>query len=106
MNQLRCGAETCAANRDGFCCRPEIHVEGAHARTAKETCCDSFQEAIRGVTDMAMGQTPNPRSEVLCGAQPCVHWSNGCCTASEVHIAGSGAADAGDTACRTFRRRT
>ncbi len=105
MNQLRCGAGTCAANRDGFCCRPEIRVEGAHARSAKETCCDSFQEAIRGVTDMAMSRTPDPRSEILCEVPPCVHWCNGCCTAAEVRIDGADAAYAGETACESFQRR-
>ena len=103
MNQLRCSAGTCAANRDGLCCRPELHVDGSRARASRETCCGSFQEEIRGVTDMVMGQTPDPRCEILCDAQNCVHWCNGCCAAAEVHIAGNGAADAGDTACRSFR---
>ena len=49
MNQLRCSAGTCAANRDGLCCRPEIHVDGSRARASRETCCGSFQEEIRGV---------------------------------------------------------
>ena len=105
MNQLRCGVQSCAANREGCCCRPEIHVEGPRARASRETCCSSFQEELRGVTNNAVSQTPNPRCEVLCDAHKCLHNCNGCCCAPEVDIAGDGAQSSGETSCRSFRSK-
>ena len=105
MNQLQCGVQTCAAWLEGQCCRPEIHVDGMRARASAETCCTSFQEEIPGTTAAVMGHTPNPVCDVLCTAQPCVHWCNGCCTAAEVRIDGGSAACEGDTACASFRKR-
>ncbi len=105
MNQLRCGVESCATNRDGYCCRSEIQVEGPSARASKDTCCSSFQQEVPGMTNNAVSQSPNPRCEVLCDVQSCVHNSNGCCGASGIDIAGNGASSRGETRCRTFRER-
>ncbi|MEA4823648.1 MAG: DUF1540 domain-containing protein [Clostridiaceae bacterium] len=105
MNQLRCGVETCATYRDGFCCRSEIRVDGSYARAPKDTCCSSFQQEVPGMTNNAISQSPNPRCEVLCDAWKCAHNSNGCCCASSVDITGSDACTSGETSCRTFRER-
>ena len=105
MNQLRCGVESCATNRDGCCCRSEIRVDGESARASRDTCCSSFQLEVPGMTNNAVSQTPTPRSEVLCDAQRCVHNCNGCCCASTVDISGEDAVAAGETRCRTFRER-
>lgn len=105
MNHLECSVSTCVNYKEGLCCRESIKVEGANAHSEKDTFCSSFQEKIYGVTNYAMNQVPNERCEILCDAQKCVYNSNGCCSADTIRVGGDGAANCGDTCCRSFRER-
>ncbi len=105
MNTLRCDVGNCATNRDGYCCREAIQVEGDSARDSVETCCSSFREEIFGLSNDVIDQSPNPRCDVLCDAGRCLYNANGVCATDVVDIRGYGAENSGDTNCQTFRSR-
>ena len=44
MPELKCTVQTCVHNKQFLCDLDAIQVGGDQAKTARETCCDSFQE--------------------------------------------------------------
>ena len=47
MPELKCTVQTCMHNKDFYCDLNAITVGGNSAKTAEETCCDSFEEWLR-----------------------------------------------------------
>ena len=48
MPDLKCTVQTCVHNYKFLCDLDKIQVGGDTAKTAQETCCDSFQERTEG----------------------------------------------------------
>ena len=48
MPELKCTVQTCVHNNQFLCDLEKIQVGGDSAKTAQETCCDSFQERKEG----------------------------------------------------------
>ena len=48
MPDLKCTVQTCVHNYKFLCDLDKIQVGGDTAKTAQETCCDSFQERKEG----------------------------------------------------------
>lgn len=44
MPALSCTAKTCVYNKNEYCSKGDILVDGDTAQTADETCCRSFVE--------------------------------------------------------------
>ena len=44
MPLLSCTARTCIYNKDEYCSKGDILVDGSEAKVADETCCRSFEE--------------------------------------------------------------
>lgn len=102
MPQLRCSVQTCVHNRQQLCSLDSIRVGGDHAKTAGDTCCDSFQERKGdGYSNAAKG-TASPMTEIDCKAKECMY-NNSCrCDAGQINVEGSRAKDPKNTACATF----
>lgn len=44
MPLLNCTARTCVYNKEEYCSKGDIVVDGSNAKVADETCCSSFVE--------------------------------------------------------------
>ena len=53
MPLLNCTARNCMYNKDEYCSKGDILVEGTTAETADETCCRSFVEKKDGTVNRA-----------------------------------------------------
>lgn len=62
MTNLKCSAHNCYYNKNSLCSRGAINVEGADARYADDTACESFRAQEEGSVKMpqipAMGVRP------------------------------------------------
>lgn len=111
MPQLKCTVQTCVHNKQMLCNLDTIQVGGGHARTASETCCDSFQERQTGP---AMGRTTNaaidsiaendasPLTNIDCKAVECMYNDQCRCHAGRISVEGAQATEAQGTECATF----
>lgn len=111
MPQLKCTVQTCVHNKQMLCDLDTIQVGGSQARSARETCCDSFQERQTGP---AMGRTMNvsysniaqndasPLTDIDCKAVECMYNEQCKCHAGRISVEGSQATEAEGTECATF----
>ncbi|MGG7178025.1 DUF1540 domain-containing protein [Clostridium paraputrificum] len=100
MTHLNCCVESCAHNKDEYCCLSSIEVGGSNASKPTSTCCDSFAENSGGFTNAA--ESVEPHLDIQCKAEECVHNSNCYCSAEHVDIAGISACNPEETLCATF----
>ncbi|MBQ1210619.1 MAG: DUF1540 domain-containing protein [Clostridia bacterium] len=107
MTRLKCDVTSCASNASGGCMRNGITVTGTCAGSSCETCCSSFTLSHGGSMNNACGVSPEAQHHmpISCNAATCMYNSNGCCTATEVHVGGAGASAMSQTCCDTFRTR-
>ncbi len=104
MTQLKCSAQTCMYNEDRYCSKGDIMVEGRDAKDPSGTCCASFRERNENTARNSM-EHPSRNIEVDCEAEHCVFNEECKCTAREIGIAGSHAAQSEDTECASFECR-
>ena len=72
MPLLSCTARTCVYNKDEYCSKGDILVEGRSATAADETSCSSFKERSRDtVSDAACYDCGCRTIDVDCKAQEC-----------------------------------
>lgn len=59
MTSLKCSAHNCCYNKNSLCSRGSISVEGADARYADDTACESFRDqeecAVKNSADPCCG---------------------------------------------------
>lgn len=114
MPELKCTVQTCVHNKKFLCDLDKIQVGGDRAKSATETCCDSFQERSGGATNSAsMNSYTNSTSDVTgsasdcscvdCKATECMYNSNCECHAGKISVEGSEANRADGTECATFK---
>lgn len=102
MTQLKCSAQTCIYNKDHYCSKGDIMVEGKDAKEPSGTCCGSFRERTRENASNTVGH-PSRTIDVDCEAVKCIFNDDCKCTADEIGIMGSHACDCQDTECGSFR---
>ena len=107
MTRLKCDVTSCASNASGGCMRNGITVSGNCAGTSCETRCSSFTLDHSGSMKNACNVSPEAQRHmpISCNAETCTYNTNGCCTATEVHVGGAGAYSEAQTCCDTFRAR-
>lgn len=117
MPELKCTVQTCTHNKKFLCDLEKIQVGGDSAKSARETCCDSFQERSGGATNSAsmdsMNSYANSTSDVTgnasdlsvvdCKATECMYNDNCQCHAGKISVEGSNANQAESTECATFK---
>lgn len=108
MTRLKCDVTSCASNANGGCMRNGITVGGDCASGACETRCCSFSLDHSGSMKNACGVPAEAHHHmpISCNAKTCMYNNAGCCTATEVHVGGSGAYAEAQTCCNTFRARS
>ena len=76
MPELKCTVQTCVHNDQFLCNLEKIQVGGDSAKTAQETCCDSFQERKEGSYTNSAQQTASECASVDCRAVECMYNDN------------------------------
>lgn len=102
MPELKCTVQTCVHNNQFLCELDKIQVGGESAKTARETCCDSFQER-KGESYSNSASAASDRSAVDCRATGCMYNENCQCHAGKISVEGSDACQASGTECATFK---
>ena len=103
MTSLKCAAHNCCYNKNSLCSRGAISVEGADARYADDTACESFRDqeecAVKNSADPCCGcETIN----IDCKAHNCTYNEHCKCTAASINVSGDNAHRCCDTKCDTF----
>ncbi|MBU3875544.1 DUF1540 domain-containing protein [Faecalicatena sp. AGMB00832] len=126
MPELKCTVQTCVHNKQFLCDLDAIQVGGDQARTARETCCASFQERkgsgssnsssssysnsssnsysstySSGYSDVT--GSASDRSNVDCKAVECMYNCDCKCHAGKISVEGSNACQCESTECATFK---
>ena len=75
MPDLKCTVQTCVHNYKFLCDLDKIQVGGDTAKTAQETCCDSFQERKEGsyMNAAVSDRSPSDLCSVDCKATECMY---------------------------------
>lgn len=101
MPELKCTVQTCTHNKNYYCDLDKIMVGGKRARTADETCCDSFEERKGDSYSNTTGQA-SARSKIDCKATECMYNENCNCHAGKISVEGGNACKCEQTECATF----
>ena len=104
MTRLECTVSSCVHNAETCCCKSGILVEGAEAKSNRDTCCGSFEEH-RGNVFKNLFKTPENRLQVECDVVTCLYNDDHLCRAEKITIAGDGAKTVSQTECVSFRGR-
>ena len=101
MPELKCTVQTCVHNKQFLCDLDKIQVGGSSAKTAQETCCDSFQERKEGYTNSYsdITGTASDCACVDCKATDCKYNHNCECNAGKISVEGSNACQCEGTEC-------
>ena len=99
MTSLKCSAHNCCYNKNSLCSRGSISVEGADARYADDTACESFRDqeecAVKNSADPCCGcETIN----IDCKAHNCTYNEHCKCTAASIKSKRSGSVPDGVSA--------
>ena len=102
MPVLSCTARNCVYNKEEYCSKGDILVDGRTAEKADETCCRSFTERKEGASNREETGCACKSIDVYCKACDCVFNSQERCSADKITIAGSSACRCDDTKCGSF----
>ena len=106
MTRLQCNVTACASNKSRYCCRPNIHVGGATASTARDTSCQSYTPLRSGTTNSTVDyDRKNPSMPVSCDAHNCMYNRHDLCDADSIRIQGGQAEDSIHTVCASFVKK-
>lgn len=105
MPLLSCTARTCMYNKEEYCSKGDILVDGDAAKTPDETCCRSFVERKENSTNAVLG-TPSKTIDVECRACNCTFNCHEKCDADRITITGTGASTSEDTKCGRFYKES
>lgn len=105
MPLLSCTARTCMYNKNEYCSKGDILVDGSTAKTADETCCRSFVEKKEGAKNSMDTGSASPSICVDCKACECSYNKSEKCDAGKITITGASACRCDDTKCGSFSKR-
>lgn len=103
MPLLSCTARTCVYNKDEYCSKGDIVVDGKNATVSDETCCSSFKER-RGDSVSNSTGCGCKTIYVDCKACDCTFNCDEKCEAEEITITGASALKPEETECRSFQK--
>ncbi len=104
MTKLTCHVTNCASNKNNYCCRPDIMVDGENAKKMADTCCNSFVQKGKGeASNSTHYDKENASLDVKCDAVTCVHNKDMKCAATSICIDGQMACEKSETQCSTFK---
>lgn len=105
MPELKCTVQTCVHNKQFLCDLDKIQVGGDSAKTAQETCCDSFQERKDGTYTNSVDsmKAASDCACIDCKATACMYNENCSCKAGKISVEGGDARQSEGTECATFK---
>lgn len=105
MPLLSCTAVSCEYNKNEYCSKGDIQVDGPTAQTPDETCCRSFVERREETTNSIDTGAPYQTIQIDCKACSCTYNDNEKCEAAKITIAGNGACRCEETECGSFCKK-
>ena len=113
MSDIKCSAIACGYNRNRYCNKRQVNVEGLFSRSKLGTFCQSFKNAsiswktrAEMAFDMYDKITDDPvEVKVACSANYCTYNKNNMCTKDEITIGNSNAKYRSETECDSFKLR-
>lgn len=102
MTNLKCLAHNCGHNKDNYCCKDSILVEGKNAQTPAATSCASF--VLKEGKGCFEGECPSCSTNIECSAETCVFNEDKLCRATEIEVAGVEAISSDKTECESFKK--
>ena len=100
MPLLSCTARTCLYNKNEYCSKGDIQVDGPNAQRPDETCCKSFVEKKEGAMNSMETGTATQTIQVACKA-----YDQEKCDAAKITIAGTNACRCDETMCGSFYKK-
>ncbi|MFR5335004.1 MAG: DUF1540 domain-containing protein [Blautia producta] len=105
MPALSCTAKTCVYNKNEYCSKGDILVDGDTAKTADETCCRSFVEKKGSAKNSVDTGCGCKTIAVDCKACECTFNKQEKCHADKITITGTSACKCDETCCGSFQRQ-
>lgn len=102
MPLLNCTVKNCLYNKDEYCAKGDILVDGRTAKKSEGTSCKSFVERRESVSNSCGCGSATPHIQVECKACECTFNKEERCDAEEITIAGRNACKCSDTECGSF----
>ncbi len=102
MPELRCTVQTCVHNQQYLCDLDKIEVAGRDAKTARETCCDSFRERTKDSYSNVTDRQASEKTGIHCKATDCEYNKDCDCHAGRISVEGGNACHCENTECATF----
>ena len=103
MPALSCTAKTCVYNKNEYCSKGDILVDGDTAKTADETCCRSFVERKGSAKNSVESGCGCKTIQVDCKACECTFNKQEKCHADKITITGASACQCDETCCGSFQ---
>ena len=106
MTKIQCNAECCGYNKNKYCTKGNIDVEGLFAKSKIGTYCESFKSANGNEEmkmEMASEMTPGEKTKVCCSANYCRYNSDEVCHKDEIIIGNDKAQYRSETQCDSFK---
>lgn len=113
MSEIKCNATACGFNKERYCNKKMIKMEGLFSRSKMGTFCQSFKNTMLDnitreelASDMHSTIVDDKMDvSISCSANYCVHNKNDKCQSKEVHVLGSNAKYRSETECDSFKLR-
>lgn len=105
MTNLTCNVTNCINNKNTYCARAEIKVDGMNSRSKTDTCCRSFGDKGNSFTSSVDSDNAVKATDIHCDAENCIHNESCACVAESILVDGDGAGSSGETLCSTFHAR-
>ena len=102
MPVLNCTARTCVYNKEEYCSKGDIVVDGSNAKVADETYCSSFVERSGSAMNSIGGECGCKTINVDCKACQCTFNNQEKCSADKITITGASACHCDETKCGSF----
>lgn len=102
MPLLNCTARTCVYNKEEYCSKGDIVVDGSNAKVADETCCSSFVERSGSAMNSVGEECGCKTIDVNCKACQCTFNNQEKCSADKITITGASACHCDETKCGSF----
>lgn len=112
MTNVKCSAVSCGFNKDRYCNKQNLKVEGLFSRSKLGTFCQSFKNIGDQAynAEFALEQINNVNQEsnevsIGCSANYCVFNDGNYCHAKEIKVGSPNAKYRSETQCDSFKLR-
>ncbi len=113
MTNVKCSAVSCGYNKNRYCNKENLKVEGLFSRSKLGTFCQSFKnigDSASYAAEMAEEQFNNLNTEmnevyISCSANYCSYNESSRCHAKDIKVGSANAKYRSETQCDSFKLR-